>query len=99
MMPRGLIWLALAICLVLQMTPCATSTENVSEFISILEDRGFTVQEGRLGKLNVLELCSAGYVNYCFGNNAGFPYAIYILPPSPGQNPSPRQAPPRRVRS
>jgi hypothetical protein len=40
MMPRGLIWLALAICLVLQMTPCATSTENVSEFISILEDSG-----------------------------------------------------------
>ena len=94
MMPRGLTWLALAICLVLHVTPCAASTENVSEFISILEERGFTVQEGRLGKLNVLELCSAGYVNYCFGNNAGFPYAIYMLPPSPGQDPSPRQAPP-----
>ncbi len=94
MMPRGLTWLALAICLVLHVTACAASTENVSEFISILEDRGFTVQEGRLGKLNMLELCSAGYVNYCFGNNAGFPYAIYILPPSPGQDPSARQAPP-----
>ena len=93
-MSRGLAWIVLVVCLALYVTPCIASTENVSEFISVLEDRGFTVQEGRVGKLNVLELCSAGYVNYCFGNNAGFPYAVYILPPSPGQDPSPLQAPP-----
>jgi len=93
-MSRGLTWIVLAICLVLHTTHCAASTENVSEFISVLEEKGFTVQEGRVGKLNVLELCSAGYVNYCFGNNAGFPYAVYILPPCPGQDPSPLQAPP-----
>ena len=46
MMPRGPTWLVLVICLVLHVTPCAASTENVSKFISILEERGFTVQEG-----------------------------------------------------
>ena len=60
MMPRGPTWLVLVICMVLHVTPCAASMKNVSEFISILEQTGFTVQEGRLSKLNVLELCSAG---------------------------------------
>jgi hypothetical protein len=94
MMPHSLASLALAICLVLHATPCAASTKKIDKFISILEERGFTVQEGRLSVFNVLELCSAGYLNYCFGNNAGFPYAIYRLPPSLGQDPSPRQDPP-----
>ncbi len=98
MMPRGPTWLVLVICLVLHVTPCAASTENISEFISILEERGFTVQEGRLGKLNVLELCSAGYVNYCFGNNAGFPYAIYNTPPVTRARPITASGPSRRIR-
>lgn len=95
MMLRGLVLLTLATYLVLHATPCAASTQNVDGFISILEERGFTVQEGRISMINVLELCSKGYLNYCFGNNAGFPYAVYILPSAPGQDPSPRQEPPK----
>lgn len=68
---------------------------NVKDFISTLEARGFTIQEGELRKIDILKLCSEGSLNYCFGNNAGYPYACYLLPPAPNQDPSKEQNPPK----
>ena len=42
--------------------------------VACLEGDGFVVQEGELRRVDVLSLCSQGYLKYCFGNNDGFPY-------------------------
>jgi hypothetical protein len=68
---------------------------NPDAFIANLEADGFIVQEGELRRIDVLKLCSLGYLKYCFGNNAGFPYLAYLLPPSPKQHPSQGQPPPK----
>lgn len=34
-------------------------------------------------EVNILDLCSRGIFNSCFGNNAGAPYASIFLPPAP----------------
>ena len=68
---------------------------KLNDFISALEDRGFIVQEGKLKYFDMLKLVSEGKMGTAFANNAGAPYATYILPPAPNQNPSPGQKPPK----
>ncbi|MFC6601299.1 hypothetical protein ACFQDF_05370 [Ectobacillus funiculus] len=67
---------------------------NANKFVSILEERGFIVQEGELRYLDILKLCSEGVVDNCMGNHAGAPYAALLLPPAPNQHPSDGQEPP-----
>ncbi len=67
---------------------------TIINFISILNSRGFIVQEGRLSYIDILKLCSEGKVDNCLGNNVGAPYAVCLLPPAPNQDPSEGQAPP-----
>ncbi len=69
-------------------------TGSISNFISILKQKGFIVQEGKLRYLDILKLASIGKTDTAFGNNAGAPYATYLLPPAPNQAPSPGQKPP-----
>lgn len=69
--------------------------KNINNFVSTLEKEGFIVQEGQLSYLDVLKLVSEGIISSAFANNAGAPYASYILPPAPNQNPSPGQMPPK----
>jgi hypothetical protein len=68
---------------------------NIKDFISTLEERGFIVQEGKLRHLDILKLVSKGIIDTAFANNAGAPYATYLLPPAPNQDPSPVQKPPK----
>jgi hypothetical protein len=68
--------------------------KKVTDFISTLEERGFIVQEGKLEYLDILKLVSEGKIDTAFANNAGAPYASYILPPAPNQDTSPGQQPP-----
>lgn len=68
---------------------------NITDFISNLEERGFIVQEGKLLYVDILKLVSLGLIDTAFANNAGAPYASYLLPPAPNQDPSPGQKPPK----
>lgn len=68
---------------------------DIKHFRKILEKRGFIVQEGKLSYIDILKLASEGKVDTAFGNNAGAPYASYLLPPAPTQNPSTFQQPPK----
>ncbi|MCZ8521893.1 hypothetical protein [Paenibacillus caseinilyticus] len=67
---------------------------NVNKFVSILEERGFIVQEGELKYLDVLKLVSEGILDNAMGNHAGAPYSPVLLPPAPNQHPAPGQKPP-----
>jgi hypothetical protein len=69
-------------------------SRNTLNFISILNNRGFIVQEGRISYIDIIELCNEGKVDSCLGNNVGAPYAVCQLPPAPGQDPSEGQFPP-----
>jgi hypothetical protein len=68
---------------------------SISKFISTLEESGFIVQKGRLSYIDILKLASEGIVDTTFANNAGAPYAAYLLPPAPNQEPSPGQRSPK----
>jgi hypothetical protein len=68
---------------------------SISKFIKLLEERGFIVQKGSISYIDILKLASEGKVDTCFGNNAGVPYAVYILPPAPNQDPCQGQKPPK----
>ncbi len=85
-------------CYYLASTPICNShfdkNESSRNFISILEERGFIVQEGKISYVDILKLCSEGKVDSCLGNNVGAPYAACFLPPAPNQNPSEGQEPP-----
>lgn len=69
-------------------------SKKVDKLVAELRDDGFIVQEGDYKMIDILKLCSEGWLKYCFGNNAGFPYLAYLLPPAPGQKPSRGQKPP-----
>lgn len=68
---------------------------KITDFIYTLEERGFIVQKGKLKYLDILKLVSEGKIDTAFANNAGAPYATYLLPPAPNQDPSSAQKPPK----
>lgn|GEM_PF-3220791 len=68
---------------------------NINKFVKLLKERGFIVQKGSIRYIDILKLASEGKVGTCFGNNAGVPYAVYLLPPAPNQDPCPGQRPPK----
>ncbi|MEC9489054.1 MAG: hypothetical protein UMV23_06220 [Halanaerobium sp.] len=75
-------------------TDCYYEYGNIYDFISLLEARGFIVQEGEVRYVDILKLCSEGVIDSCMGNNTGAPYAMVLLPPAPGQDPALGQEPP-----
>ena len=68
---------------------------SINKFVKLLEERGFIVQKGSISYIDILKLASDGKVDTCFANNAGVPYAVYLLPPAPNQAPCPGQKPPK----
>jgi hypothetical protein len=74
---------------------CFDQNGGIRNFKEILEHRGFIVQKGRLSFIDLLKLASEGKIDTAFANNAGAPYAAYLLPPAPNQEPSPGQKPPK----
>lgn len=78
-----------------QLTNYADDDETkISDFISILNSRGFIVQEGTVSYIDILKLASEGKVNSALGNNVGAPYSLCLLPPALNQEPSKGQEPP-----
>ncbi|WP_018247758.1 hypothetical protein [Orenia marismortui] len=73
----------------------SNSCGSIRGFISRLEEGGFIVQKGKLRYIDILKLASECKVDTAFGNNVGVPYATYLLPPAPKQEPSPGQRPPK----
>lgn len=59
--------------------------ESVEHFKNLLEDQGFTVQEGSLYLFNPADLFGNYILPSCFCNNADSPYAVYLIPEGPGQ--------------
>lgn len=68
---------------------------SIKYFVKLLEERGFIVQKGNLSYIDLLKLASEGKIDTTFANNTGVPYATYLLPPAPDQEPSPGQRPPK----
>lgn len=52
---------------------------------TILEDDGFTVQQGTFYELDTIQMASEGKLFSCFGNNAGSSYMVFDLPTAPNQ--------------
>ena len=52
---------------------------------TLLEDSGFTVQQGSFYELDTIKAASEGKLMSCFGNNAGSSYMVLNLPDAPDQ--------------
>ncbi len=61
---------------------------DIEQFKSLLEESGFTIQQGAYGYQDAIALCSAGFLESCLGANVDAPYLAYKLPPAPGQKAS-----------
>ena len=62
-----------------------TSTGDTAQFQTLLEDSGFTVQQGSFYELDTIKAASEGKLMSCFGNNAGSSYMVFNLPDAPNQ--------------
>ena len=58
---------------------------DVEAFKQALEQDGFTVQEGRIGYLDLIKLCDLGVLPSVYGNNPTTKYLTYFVPPAPGR--------------
>lgn len=54
-------------------------------FKQALEQDGFTVQEGRIGFLDLIKLCDLGLLPSAYGNNPTTKYLTLFVPPAPGR--------------
>jgi hypothetical protein len=59
---------------------------NVTAFKQTLEKDGFTVQQGRIGYLDIIKLYDKGVLPSAYGNNPSTRYLTYFVPPAPGRN-------------
>ena len=57
---------------------------DVEAFQQALEQDGFTVQEGRIGHLDLIKLCKLGVLPSAYGNNPTTKYLTWFVPPAPG---------------
>jgi hypothetical protein len=58
---------------------------DIEAFKEALEQDGFTVQEGRIGFLDLVKLCDLGLLSSAWGNNPATKYLTYFVPPAPGR--------------
>jgi len=66
------------------LSPETPGSEKIDSFIASLQREGFTVQQGKLEKFDVLAMYDAGIIPSCYANNPSAPYLAYKLPPYPG---------------
>lgn len=62
-----------------------SSPGDTAALLNLLEDSGFTVQEGSFYELDTVKEASEGRLMSCFGNNAGSAYTVFSLPDAPEQ--------------
>lgn len=60
-------------------------TGDVDAFTAALGLDGFTVQEGTMGVIPLIDLYNMGVLPSCYGNNPSTPYVVCFVPPPPGQ--------------
>jgi hypothetical protein len=60
------------------------NTGDVQAFKQTLEQDGFTVQQGRIGYLDIIKLYDTGVLPSAYGNNPSTKYLTYFVPPAPG---------------
>jgi hypothetical protein len=60
------------------------TTSDVNAFKLALEKDGFTVQEGKLGPVDLIKMYSVGFLPTAGGNNPSTKYLGYFVPPAPG---------------
>lgn len=65
--------------------PMYEKDKRINNFVNLLVNNGFIVQEGSLRYIEILKLASEGKSSTALGNIVGAPYATYILPPAPDQ--------------
>jgi hypothetical protein len=58
---------------------------DVEGFKQALEKDGFTVQQGRIGYLDIIKLYDTGVLPSAYGNNPSTKYLTYFVPPAPGR--------------
>jgi hypothetical protein len=58
---------------------------DVEAFKQALEQDGFTVQQGRIGYLDIIKLYDTGVLPSAYGNNPTTKYLTYFVPPAPGR--------------
>jgi hypothetical protein len=80
----------LLILFVIAMSVGAGLAENVNigdveAFKQTLEQDGFTVQQGRIGYLDIIKLYDTGVLPSAYGNNPSTKYLTYFVPPAPGR--------------
>jgi hypothetical protein len=61
------------------------TTGDVKAFQKTLEKDGFTVQQGRIGYLDLIKLYDMGVLPSAYGNNPSTKYLTYFVPPAPGR--------------
>lgn len=59
---------------------------DVGSFTAALGQDGFTVQEGTMGVIPIIDLYNMGLLPSCYGNNPSTPYVMCFVPPPPGQS-------------
>jgi hypothetical protein len=57
---------------------------DVVAFKQALAQDGFTVQEGRIGYLDLIKLCDLSVLPSAYGNNPTTKYLTYFVPAAPG---------------
>jgi len=70
--------------LIVMLSPRKDGSEKIEAFIAALQRDGFTVQQGKLEKVDALAMYDAHITPSCYGNNPSTPYLAYKLPPYPG---------------
>lgn len=63
----------------------AQETGDTAQLKTLLENSGFTVQQGSFYELDTIKAASEGKLLSCFGNNAGSSYMVFDLPEAPDQ--------------
>lgn len=59
-------------------------TGDVKAFQKALENDGFTVQQGKIGYLDLIKLYDKGLLPAAYGNNPATKYLTYFVPPARG---------------
>ncbi|MDD1718470.1 MAG: PEGA domain-containing protein [Methanoregulaceae archaeon] len=64
--------------------PQSPGSDKKEVFQDALKRSGFTVQEGKLERFDLIEMYNRGIIKSCYGNNPVNPYMVYKIPSFPG---------------
>ena len=83
-MKRYILFLVLFALLIGTSIAQNATTSDVNAFKLALEKDGFTVQEGKLGPVDLIKMYAVGFLPTAAGNNPSTKYLGHFVPPAPG---------------